>query len=101
MEVVRSINGVPIRLPEERWVHNTEEHCELAGYFYEVLETVVEPVAVFEGSAGEFLAVRPVDEGMSLVVVYREVGTDDGFIITAFLTKRLRRLERRAKVWPR
>ena len=101
MEVVRSTNGIPIRLPEERWVHITEEHCEMAGYLFEVLEAVAEPHAVFEGSAGEFLAVRPVDHERWLVVVYKEVGAEDGFIITVFLTKRLRQLERRTKVWPR
>jgi hypothetical protein len=36
----KSINGVTIRLPDERWVHITEEHAEMAGYLYDVLETV-------------------------------------------------------------
>ena len=52
MEIVRSKNGVPIRLPEERWFHITEEHSEIAGYYFEVLETVEEPEAIYEGKAG-------------------------------------------------
>jgi hypothetical protein len=33
-----SKNGVPIRLTEERWFHITEEHSEMAGYYFEILE---------------------------------------------------------------
>lgn len=43
MDTVQSKNGVPIRLPDERWIHITEEHSELAGYYFEVFETVNEP----------------------------------------------------------
>jgi len=28
MEIVKSKNNVSIRLPEERWLHITEEHSE-------------------------------------------------------------------------
>jgi len=48
MNVVKSQNGVPIRLTEERWIHITEEHSEMAGYYFEVLETVEAPVAIYE-----------------------------------------------------
>ena len=43
MDVVKSKNDVPIRLTEERWFHITEEHSEMAGYYFEVLEAVEEP----------------------------------------------------------
>jgi len=49
MDIVRSKNNVPIRLSEERWFHITEEHSEMAGYYYEVLESLEEPDAVYEG----------------------------------------------------
>ena len=52
MEIVQSKNGVPIRLTEERWLHITEEHSEMAGYYFEVLETVQVPEAIYEGKAG-------------------------------------------------
>jgi hypothetical protein len=37
--------------------------------------------------------------GKLLVVVYREAG-GDGFVITAFLTRRLSQLDRRKQIWP-
>jgi uncharacterized protein YuzE len=49
---------------------------------------VTEPEAIYEGKAGECLAAREVERGKYIVVVYREVSKEDGFIITAFLTKR-------------
>lgn len=95
-----SRNDVPIRLPQERWFHIAEEHSEMAGYYYEVLETVEQPEAIYRGKAGESLAVREVERGKYLVVVYREISEDDGFIITAFLTKRTRHFDRRERIWP-
>lgn len=95
----KSVNGATIRLPDERWVHITEEHAEMAGYLYDVLETVQEPVAVFEGNTGELLAAREIETGKYIIVVYREVSEEDGFIITAFLTKRWKQIERRKKIW--
>lgn len=97
----KSVNGVTIRLPDERWVHITEEHAEMAGYLYDVLETVQEPLAVFEGNEGELLAAREIEPGKYIIAVYREVSSEDGFIITAFLTKRWKSLERRKKAWQR
>jgi hypothetical protein len=98
-DVVLSIKHVPIRLTDERWVHITEEHCELAGLRLEVLETVANPEVILAGGAGELLAVRKFNLGKHLVVVYREFVTD-GFIITAFLTKKTSFLERRKQLWP-
>jgi len=66
MDVVRSKNDVPIRLTEERWFHITEEHSEMAGYYFEVLETVEEPEAIYEGTTGECIAVKEIEKGKSL-----------------------------------
>lgn len=98
-EMVKSKNGVPIRLTAERWAHITEEHCELAGMREEVLETISNPLRILAGSQGELMAVREVETGKFLVVPYREMASD-GFIITAFLTRRERSLNRRIQVWP-
>ena len=49
-----SKNGVAIRLPDERWAHITEEHCELAGIRLEVLETVANPARIDAGNEGDF-----------------------------------------------
>jgi hypothetical protein len=99
MNAAQSVNGVTIRLPAERWIHITEEHAEMAGYLYAVLETIQTPAAIFEGSAGELLAAHEIETGKYLVAVYREVNREDGFVITAFLTKRWKQLERRKKIW--
>jgi len=58
MQITQSKNGVPIRLTDERWIHITEEHSELAGYYFEVLETIQESHAVYEGRMGELFAVK-------------------------------------------
>ena len=100
MEVIRSKNDVPIRLTEERWIHITEEHSEIAGYYFDVLETVQEPEAIYAGKAAELLAVKKTESGKYLVVIYKEVSEEDGFVITAFLTRKNEKIERRAKLWP-
>ena len=99
-EAVYSKNGVPIRLTDERWAHITEEHSELAGLQPEIMETVVNPTEIFAGNQGALLAVREVEPGKYLVVVYRE-SQQDGFIITAFLTRKGHTLRRRQQLWPR
>jgi len=99
MNVVRSKNNVPIRLTEERWLHITEEHTEMAGYYFEVLEAVEEPEAIYAGKTGERIAVREVEKGKYIVVIYRESDKEDGFVITAFLTRQRKKLERRQKIW--
>jgi hypothetical protein len=94
-----SKGGISIRLTDERWAHITEEHGELAGMRAAVRETVSSPDRVLLGGDGELLAVREVDVAKHLVVVYREQ-RDDGFVITAFLTRRVRSLEKRRQIWP-
>lgn len=60
---------------------------------FQLLETVREPRAVFEGHGGALLAVRHYPNtsigSKFLVVVYRETAPDDGFIVTAYRTNRL------------
>jgi hypothetical protein len=98
-ESVYSKNGVPIRLTDERWTHITEEHSELAGLRSEIIETVANPAEIFAGNQGELLAVREVEPGRYLVVVYCE-SQQDGFIITAFLNRKGHPLRRRQQLWP-
>jgi hypothetical protein len=98
-ETVVSKNGVPVRLTAERWAHIIEEHCELAGMREEVLETISDPKRILEDNQGELIAVREIETGKFLVVPYREMEAD-GFVITAFLTRRVASLDRRTKVWP-
>jgi hypothetical protein len=99
---VTSKNGVPIRLPDERWAHIAEEHGELDGMQSEVLAAVEVPERILAGKAGELLAVRAVAEARWMVVVYREIEDDgeDGYIITAFVTSKKRSLDKREQLWP-
>lgn len=97
-----SKNGSSIRLTEERWAHISEEHGELADLQSDVLSAVGGPERVLAGRAGEFLAVRALEDEKWMVVVYREIEDDreDGFIITAFLTSKKRQLDKREQIWP-
>ena len=101
MEVVVSINRVPIRFPEERWIHITEEHSEMAGYYFEVLETVEKPEEVYKGQSGELLAIKTIEPEKFIVVFYKELSNADGFIITSFLTRKMNQIRRREKIWPK
>lgn len=98
-ETVTSKNGAVIRLTDERWSHITEEHAELAGLKRDVLETISQPERILAGGADEWLALKKQTDGKTLVVVYRE-DADDGFVITAFLTRREASLNRRKQLWP-
>ena len=97
MDVARSRNNVPVRLTEERWIHITEEHSEMAGYYFEVLETVENPQEIYEGRAGELIAVREIEGDRYIVAIYREMSPEDGFMITAFLTSRRGQFESRQR----
>ena len=88
-----------IRLTDERWSHITEEDAELAGFKRDVLETVAEPERILAGNAGELLALKKQTDGRTLVAVYRQ-DVADGFVITAFLTRREASLNRRKQLWP-
>ena len=99
LDVVKSKNETVIRLTDERWAHIIEQHCEMAGRRQEVLEAVEEPDVIYAGSAQELFALKAVEKDKYIVAVYRETASD-GFIITAFLTRRLRAFERRKKLWP-
>ncbi|ULA65038.1 MAG: hypothetical protein LZF86_190333 [Nitrospira sp.] len=99
IDLAISKNGCSVRLTAERWAHITEAHGELIELRAAVVETVLRPDRVLAGRDEELIAVRELEQGKHLVVVYRE-GTNDGFIITAFVTRRTRSLSKRRQVWP-
>jgi len=74
-------------------------HTELTDMRIAVLDTIGEPDRILAGNAGELLAVREVQPGKWLVAIYREAA-DDGFVITALLTRRAQWLEKRVQRWP-
>jgi hypothetical protein len=96
IRVAVSINGVPIRLPEERWRHIRERHPEIE-HQEQVLEAIMSPDLVQRGDFGALLAIRK-QNNFYLVVAYREVTSSDGFVITAYLAERLRE---RTVLWTR
>jgi hypothetical protein len=84
LDVAYSVSGVPIRLTYERWYHIIENHDELASYFHEVLDTIEKPDAVARGNAGSLKAFRNMGRKRWMVVIYKELTKQDGFVITAY-----------------
>ena len=93
MLIAHSVDGVPIRLTKERWDHICRRHPELANQQEKVVETLRNPTEVLQGDFGEKLAVRfyrrtPLTSKY-LTVAYKELGTQDGFVVTAYFTRRV------------
>ncbi|MBM3241049.1 hypothetical protein FJZ31_32600 [Candidatus Poribacteria bacterium] len=78
-----SVNGVPIRLTDERWEHIIDGHADLANYRDDVLDVVQHPDEVRFGYGGALIALRGYGKQRYLAVIYKEISVDDGFIITA------------------
>jgi hypothetical protein len=102
MLIVRSRNGVLVRFTEERWQHIVHRHPEMDGQRARVL-ALAGPDLVQKGDFGALFAVKfypgtPMSEKF-LVVAYREMSAEDGFILTAYLTSRP--AARREIVWRR
>lgn len=105
LAVADSHNGVPIRLTYERWGHIVEAHDYMAGLHEWVLETIAEPDTIVTGYAGGLIATRhypktPITK-KHLVAVYRETGSTDGFVITAFMTSKIDKVLKRGIIWQR
>jgi hypothetical protein len=98
VDVVESVDGVPIRLTAERWVHIVESHDEVAGYYDEVLETVARPEVVLAGYQGSLIGVRSYGRQHHLHVIYRQTSRSDGFVITAYFS---RKIDRKKVLWRR
>lgn len=81
-----------IRLTAGRWQQIIANLPKMSTQQQRVLDTVAEPGLIQEGDFGELLAVRYYEEtpmnSKYLVVDYREFNTGDGFIVTAYLTRR-------------
>lgn len=92
MEIVYSINKVPIRLTEERWLHIVENHNDLAGHHDEILSTVESPDFIVRGYRNAIIAIKKMGNKY-LAVVYKEILKNDGFIITAYFTSEIKKEE--------
>ncbi len=89
MDVFKSVNGVPVRLTNERWIHIVENHDDLAGFYDEIGDTVEYPEYVIRGYRKALIALRQTKEEKFLCVVYKETSPEDGFIITAYFSSRI------------
>ena len=99
MDIVYSVNNIPIRLTKERWFHITENHDDLAGYYDDVLQTVENPDIVIQGYGGAIIAIKGMGKKRYLGVIYKEfVAKKDGFIISAYFTSKI---DRRKIIWPK
>ena len=100
MEVAISKNKVAIRLTEERWYHISTGHPEIADYYYEILETIESPLFIYEGTRNECIAVsQKQDAGKFIIVIYKETGDGDGFVITAFLSNKEQEFKKKKLLW--
>lgn len=98
MDIVYSVNNIPIRLTIERWFHIVENHEDLASYYNEVLRVIEDPDFVIRGYRGSLIAHRGMGRDRYLAVVYKEISNEDGFVITAYFTSKF---NRRIVVWTR
>ena len=98
MDIVYSVNGVPIRLTEERWSHVVESRDYMAEYYTDCLQVVENPDLVLAGHSGSLKAVKGYGRRGFLVVLYRETSPEDGFVITAYF---VRRIDKKRVVWRR
>jgi hypothetical protein len=93
-----SIDEIPIRLTLERWFHIVANHDDLASYVDDVLETIENPLFILRGYRGSLMAVRNDGHQRYLVVVYRQISSHDGFIITAYFTSHI---DKKKILWQR
>ena len=91
MEVVHSINGVPVRLTQERWEHIYLNKPYMERHFEDILAAIEHPTWILRGYSGSLVAVVPLGSRKFLHVVYKETSRDDGFVITAFIARDYKR----------
>lgn len=103
MQVAISLNGIPIRLSDERWQHITRRHPEMENSQTLVSQTIAAPDLIQAGDTGELLALRVYENTqlgrIYVVVAYREISQLEGFVLTAYLTRRPS--QRRKVLWMR
>jgi len=86
LDIVESINGVPIRLTDERWYeHIVNKRPRMSGYRQAVLDTVSDPEFILRGTEGSKVAILNTGRNQWLHVFYIELNQDDGFIISAYI----------------
>lgn len=79
-------------------MHIVEARDELEDRREEVLDVVTNPDWVTRGYRGSLVAWKGYGKRGFLAVVYKEISDEDGFIITAFFT---RKPSKDKKIWPK
>ena len=97
MDISYSRNGIPIRLTEERWEHIVNNKLYMEPHYENILTAIEHPTRILRGYAGAFVAVLTLSRQRHLHVVYKEISPDDGFIITAFIA---RKVNKKVQLWP-
>ncbi len=87
--IADSVNGVPIRLTDERWEHILDSHPELASYRETVLDAVENPDYILASRRGAFAAVVVLGRKAFLHVFYIEKDRHDGFILSAWMKRKM------------
>jgi len=61
-----------------------ENHDDLASYFHDVLDTVENPEFIMQGNQGTLKSTKNIGKKKWLVVIYKELSKEDGFVITSY-----------------
>lgn len=97
--IALSKNKTKIHLTDERWLHISIAHPEVAMLGdWTILGVIEDPDYIFSGSSGELLAARKENSNYS-VVVYKEETSKIGFVITAYRTTALKWMLRKKIIW--
>ena len=102
MSVLRDYSGLSIRLTNERLTHILE-HPEMAGMEKAIEETLARPEKVVESLSDPdarlyyrfYLGTRVGDKYLCVIV---KLGGEDAFVVTAYLTDRVKR---GVLIWPK
>lgn len=88
----------PFGCRAERWSHIVSARDELDGRYEEVLDAVAHPDWVTRGYRDSLIAWKGYGRRGYLTVVYKELSEEDGFVITAYFT---RKPSKKRKQWPK
>jgi len=101
--IIKSKNGIPIRLTSERWTHITSSHTDMNDNKDLLLKTVENPDMILKGVDGELRAVRFYQKThlgpKYLMVAYKELSYGAAFIITAYKTSKVDKIVKRGVIW--
>jgi len=101
--IIKSKNGIPVRLTSERWTHITSSHTDMNDNKDLLLKTVENPDMILKGVDGELRAVRFYQKThlgpKYLMVAYNELSYGAGFIITAYKTSKVDKIVKRGVIW--